>query len=265
VPQLAPVAAILGSAFRAPSLGGQPLEPHEVATRFGPATLHRLAGGARDAWVVFRHGLPHRWLPQQIPYRAQAAALAEVGVRALLTTSSVGVLDPSLPLDVPLLLSDLIMVDNRLPDGSACTLWPEPLPGQAHLVLDEGLFSRALTGQVEALLAAQGHTTAARAVFAYQMGPRTKTAAENAFWAAAGAQVNSMTLAPEVVLANELEIPVAGLVVGHKYSRPGVHDRLDRPGIDAALAEGERWIAAIVSDFLRAAEPVPWGNRLYRY
>ena len=33
-----------------------------------------------------------------------------------------------------------------------------------------------------------------------------------------GADVNSMTLAPEVILASELLIPCSGLVVGHKYS-----------------------------------------------
>ena len=56
-------------------------------------------------------------------------------------------------------------------------------------------------------------TALPRVVFGYAPGPRTKTAAENAMWARLGADVASMTLAPEIVLANELEIPCAALVV----------------------------------------------------
>ena len=41
-------------------------------------------------------------------------------------------------------------------------------------------------------------------VFAFSPGPRTKTRAENALWAQLGAQVNSMSLGPEVVLAEYL-------------------------------------------------------------
>jgi 5'-methylthioadenosine phosphorylase len=260
------VAVILGSAFEQPTLGDQALEPRQVDTRFGAALLHRYRRqDGQDAWVSFRHGVPHRYLPTQINYRAQAAALQEVGCGALLATSSVGVLDPTLPLDAPLLVSDLLMPDNRLPDGSACSMFPSPEPGQWHLVLDEGIVSAALNAQVAAICDSAGIPVAGDALFLYAMGPRTKTAAENTLWARLGAQVNSMTVGPELVLAAEQGMPAAGLVVGHKYSRPGVRDRLDRETMVDTLLTGRQLMGALAVAFLEGAAAVPFKNRFYRY
>jgi 5'-methylthioadenosine phosphorylase len=258
------VAVILGSAFKEPVLGGFELAPVTFRTRLGDVTLRRYPRDDLDAWVLFRHGTPHRYLPHQIPYRAHTLALLEVGCRALLVTSSVGVLDRALPLDQPLLVSDLLMPQNRLPDGSACTMYPKPADDQGHLVLDEGLFSKQLSDRVAALAGATGRPVAGRVVFAYCIGPRTKTAAENEMWARLGAQVNSMTVGPEVVLANEMEIPTATLVVGHKYSLPGVHERLDHAGLALAVKGAWKTLDTLASVFLKEAQPVEFRNRIHR-
>jgi len=258
------VAAILGSAFSDSVPEALDLAPEQIETEWGDQTLHRLDAADRPAYVLFRHELPHRLLPNQINYRAQAAALAEVDCGALLVTSSVGVLDPDVPINRPLLVEDLLMLENRLPDGSACTMYTGPSPEHGHLVLDDSLFASDLTEQVRDLAASVRASVAADVTFAYVQGPRSKTVAENRALPRLGAQVNSMTLGPEVVLANELEIPCAGLVVGHKYSLP---DR-DPPGqealsttLDRAREQQER----IVTTFLERAEPVPFPNSIYRF
>ena len=230
----------------------------------GRRTSGGTAGG-RPAYVSFRHGAPHRLLPNQIPYRAQAWALREVGCGALLVTSSVGVLDPALPLYRPLLVGDLLTLDNRLPDGGACTVFTEPDPRHGHLVLNEGLFSRALTSQVEGLAQRVGERLEKDVVFGYVGGPRTKTPAENRMWKGLGAQVNSMTLAPEVILANELEIPCAAVVVGHKYSVPDVEAPEDRGAVAETLARSRAALGRIVRAFLAEGEAVPFGNHLFRF
>ena len=259
------VAVILGSAFDSANLAGQPLEPVRFDTPFGEATLHRYPRADRPAWVLFRHGAPHAYLPNQIPYQAQAAALHSVGCGALLVTSSVGLLRPELPVDQPLLVADLIMMDNRLPDGSACTMFPEPAARQGHLVLDEGICSVALSEQVAALCSKAGWPIGAEVVFAYVAGPRTKTAAENRLWPLLGADVNSMTVGPELVLAGDLEIPATALVIGHKHSVPGVRERLGRPSMRASLEVARERFESLCGAFLDRAEPVPFRNRIYRY
>lgn len=248
-------AAILGSAFA----GGAALDlaPEAVETPFGAWTLHRTPAGAL---VSFRHGLPHRWLPHQIPYRAQAWALKAAGATHLLITSSVGVLRREIPLFTPLVAGDLLFPDNRLPDGSACTMWPAPAPGHGHLLVRDGLFSTALSDRLARLIGGDPP----RVVFAYAGGPRGKTPAENRYWAALGADVNAMTLAPEVVLANELEIPTAGLCVGHKHSVPGESVPGDA-GIAASLDASRAATAAVVAAWLADDAPVPFANEIYRF
>ena len=258
------VAAILGSAFSDALPGSLELVPEEIETEWGPQTLHRVADADRPAYVCFRHGLPHRLLPNQIDYRAQAAALKAVGCEALLVTSSVGVLDSDVPLYRPLLVEDLIMLDNRLPDGTACTMFTEPSPAHGHLVIDDSLFATALTEQVRDLAAGVRASVADDVTFAYVQGPRSKTAAENRVWPRLGAQVNSMTLGPEVVLANELEIPCAGLVVGHKYSIPD-RDPPAQEALSTTLDRSREEQERIVTAFLTEGEPVAFPNTIYRF
>ncbi|MGH7858643.1 MAG: 5'-methylthioadenosine phosphorylase, partial [Candidatus Binatia bacterium] len=135
---------------------------------------------------------------------------------------------------------------------------------QGHLVVTEGLFSRRLARQVQDLAVRVGARVAAEVVFAYVPGPRTKTAAENRLWARLGAQVNSMSLAPEVVLANELEIPCAGLVLGHKYSLAGGPSSSEET-LAESLIESRRALERIVLAFLEEADPVPFANRIFRF
>lgn len=259
------LAIILGSAFEKSIPETMDLEPVEIETRWGCQTLFKSINSAgRPIYAIIRHGVPHHLLPNQINYRTQAAALDKVNCGALLINSSVGVLDPDLPLYKPMLLSDLIMPENRLPDGSTCTMFEESSDEQGHLVLNEGLFSRTLSRQVYKLAPDTVHNPDTELIFVYAGGPRSKTAAENRMWAKLGGQVNSMTVAPEVVLANELEIPVAGLVVGHKYSVPSIGNPPESD-IRETLKEARSATEDILIKFLRDGEPVEFTNHIYRY
>jgi len=259
------VAVILGSAFQDSMPPALNLAQIVIQTAWGEQVLYHAKNFQHPAYLLFRHGLPHRLLPHQINYRSQADALALVGCGALLVTSSVGVLDPALPLFRPMLLTDLIMLDNRLPDGSTCTMFTEPSLRQGHLVVSQGLFSGELNRQVHALAGDLIHTAKQQIVFAYVAGPRTKTPAESRIWRQLGARVNSMTLAPEVILANELEIPCTGLVVGHKYSTPDIENIADPQSLSQSLDSSKAAMQTIVLEFLEHGKPVSFGNQLYRF
>ncbi len=253
-----PAAVVLGSAFSSalPSSLEADLSPFNVTTRFGTVRLHRHR--PTQGLVLFRHGRPHRFLPHQIPWRAHAQAMSDLGVRALLLTSSVGQLDPSVPSFVPHVAGDLIMPDNRLPDGTMCTMWPTPTPGQAHLVVDLGLFNRTLGDWV----AKRFDLPNRRLTFAYVPGPRTKTAAENRLYRQLGAQVNSMCVGPEVVLANELGIPTTAVLTGHKQSSAGGPTPA---AIKDSLDHSMQVTIDLLGAFLSDAPTVPFGNHLYRF
>lgn len=256
---------ILGSAFEGSFASKLKLTALNTKTPWGTVTLHRTALRTdRSVYILFRHGMPHRLLPNQINYRAQAAALKNVNCGALLINSSVGVMDASLPIYKPMLVSDLMMPENRLPDGSTCTMFPEPVAHQGHLLIKDGLFSGTLNRQLVKRFQNKIHNPEDGVVFVYAGGPRGKSAAENQMWAKLGGQVNSMTLAPEVILANELEIPVSALVVGHKYSVPGMENPAESE-ISQTLKESRSATEEILLDFILHGEPVEFGNQIYRF
>lgn len=259
------LAVILGSAFEHSIPAKLDMKKITVDTPWGKQELFKSNGeNSRTAYALLRHGMPHHLLPNQINYRAQAWALDAVNCGALVINSSVGVLDPDLPLYTPMVLTDLLMPENRLPDGSTCTMFEKPSEEQGHLILNEGLFSNELSRQLYRINPDAIHNPESGVVFVYAGGPRSKTPAENRMWARLGGQVNSMTLAPEVVLANELQIPVVGLVVGHKYSVPDI-DNPGELGIRHSLEQAREATEVILTHFLQQGKPVPFGNHLYRY
>lgn len=253
------VAVIVGSAW---SDGlPWPTERLDIETPWGQVPLYRRTDLSRTAYLLPRHGVPYAWYPQHIPYRAHAWALRAAAVGSLLVTSSVGVLQSRVPLDTLLDVGDIMWPENRLPDGTPCTLFG---PEGGHLVLREGLLHPGLRGQVAALCQVHGIPLAGPVVFAYAGGPRTKTAAENRLFASWDADVNSMTFAPEIVLAAEAGIACAGVVVGHKYSHPDIKNPAGE-GITASLERSRAELTQIIDVFLRHAEPFPAGNELYRF
>jgi len=265
------VAVILGSAFDDRIPRERDMTARVVDTPFGAQEVFEgMTEEGRAAHVLFRHGFPHTRLPHQVNFRAQAWALRTLGCGALVLNSSVGILVPDLPLFTPFLATDLLMPENRLPDGSLCTLFtdeavradPEIRAAQGHLVLSEGIFSPALAAELRRVTPLSAGPDPL--VFVYAPGPRTKTRAENRYWAAVGGQVNSMSVGPEAVLAGEAGIPCAALLVGHKRSgsaeaAPG------REELARSLDEARRATERVLLDFLARGRPVAAGNEMYRF
>jgi purine nucleoside phosphorylase len=132
-------------------------------------------------------------------------------------------------------------------------------------MITEGLFSTSLRTQIADLAEDCDWPVAGEVVFGYVGGPRNKTPAENRIWPKLGAQVNSMSLGPEVILANELGIPTAGLVVGHKYSIPGLEDKNSNFSLAESFERSREAFAKLVVEFLENGRTVPFSNVLYRY
>lgn len=220
------VGIITGSGIYA--LTGSP-EKHAVQTRFGSVEVEVSRRGPWTVGSISRHGEGHRHLPHTIPHRANLAALHELGAKAVLATTAVGAVDPELPLGRPILFDDLFFPENRLPDGAACTMFPEPgEEGRGHLIQTEPY---APTLRRRMALAAEdlGLETTLGGVYGHVNGPRFNTAAEIRHLSAAGVSAVSQTCGPESVLAGELELPyaLAGFPVNHALGDPENEDSAD--------------------------------------
>jgi 5'-methylthioadenosine phosphorylase len=275
------VAIILGSSFSKQVPKNIQLNPVRISTIWGSVTLYQVLVPHREdapSWIIFRHGLPHQVLPHQINFRGYIAALKEVGCRSLIICSSVGVLDSQVPLYQPMFAADLLMPDQRLPNGEVCSMFTIPQAQQGHLVLQGRIFSNALQQQIIKLTQKLNVQWGPDVNFAYVPGPRTKTALENKYWLQLGAQVNSMSIGPEVVLAQEMQIPTVALLVGHKYSKctldpPSSHKQiltLDEKNnameaMQASLVNVRQVTEAIIEIILQKVQTVDFDHYLYQF
>ncbi|CAN5654463.1 MTAP family purine nucleoside phosphorylase [soil metagenome] len=203
-----------------------------VETSFGEAAVSVGQVGRWRVGAISRHGPEHRFLSHQVQYRANLAALSQLGARAVLATTVVGAVDPALALGRPVLFDDLFFPENRLPNGEVCTIFTEPGdPERGHLILDEP-FSPNLRRRTAWAAKELELEPTVGGVYGHTNGPRFETRSEVRSFAAAGVTAVSLTCGPEAVLAGELEIPYAlvGFPVNYAtgVGEPETKEDLDR-------------------------------------
>jgi purine nucleoside phosphorylase len=159
-------------------------------------------------------------------------ALKQLGVRGVLATTSVGAVDPSIPLARPILFDDLFFPENRLPNGEPCTIFTEPgKPERGHLIGSEP-FSPGLRRKMKLAARDLRIDVVVGGVYAHTNGPRFETRAELKVLRAAGVAAVSQTCGPEAILAGELELPygLVGFPVNYAtgVARPQPKEELDR-------------------------------------
>lgn len=189
----------------------------EVTTPHGTADVTQGTLGGVPVAHVPRHGGGHARLSHQVTPRANVAAIAAVGARALVSTTVCGAVDPSLELGSLVVFDDLHFPSNRMADGSPCTLFTGPdAPARGHWIYDRPFSERAR----EAVLAgarSAGLSVRDGGTYGHVDGPRLNTRSEIAQLAAAGVSAVSQTGGPETVLAGEARLPFAlvGFVTDH--------------------------------------------------
>ena len=104
-----------------------------------------------------------------------------------------------------------------------------------------------------------------------------KTALENQYWLQLGAQVNSMSVGPETILAQEMQIPTVALLVGHKYSRTSQHNstiqknhtqaprHLAMKDMQQSLIGARHTMEKILMVILQNLKPVTFEHYLYKF
>jgi purine nucleoside phosphorylase len=227
--------------------GGQ--EPRVVKNRFGETEVTVFRVGRWTVGGISRHGRGHRHLPHTIPHRANLSALKQLGARAILATTAVGVVDSGVALGRPIVFDDLFYPDNFLPDGSPCTVFTEPGElDRGHFIGEP--FSPGLRQRMEATVADLGIETVRCGVYGHVNGPRFNTRAEIRWLAAAGVTAVSQTCGPEAVLAGELELPYGLVGFGVNYAT-GVAEPEPKEELDRLLVLSTEVLPRIV---LRAVE-----------
>jgi len=184
-----------------------------VETKFGAA--HVTCGRWRGRALVFlhRHGPQRNVPPHRINYRANIAALKQLGVTAILATAAVGGLHDDWPPGTLVLLDQFLDFTKLRPptffDGGGV------MPVHTDMTQPYCLRLRQLlqnvAEQMNVPLIPQG-------VYACMEGPRFETPAEIRMLKMLGGDVVGMTGVPEVVLAREAGICYASVAIVTNYA-----------------------------------------------
>ncbi|GAA0758311.1 S-methyl-5'-thioadenosine phosphorylase [Ideonella azotifigens] len=179
-----------------------------VDTPWGAPSDQLLAGRLNGAQLVFlpRHGRGHRVPPGEVNYRANIAALKQLGVTDVLSVSAVGGLRADLPPGTFVVVDQFI--DRTV--GRASSFFGTGLV--AHVAMARPTCHR-LGRHVLAQLAAQGVPHADGGTYLAMEGPQFSTLAESRMYRSWNCDVIGMTNQPEAKLAREAELCYASVAM----------------------------------------------------
>jgi 5'-methylthioadenosine phosphorylase len=187
----------------------------QVSTAYGSSTSPVRAGmiGTHNVFLLARHGREHTVPPSQVNYRAKIATLKELGCDFILTTTAVGSLREEIG------RGDLVILDQFIdftrhrsvtfhesfqPHEPVHTPMADPFSGYLRGLLNESC------EELQIRHHKQGTVVTIE-------GPRFSTRAESNMFRLWGADVINMSIAPEVILANEAGIPYASVAMSTDY------------------------------------------------
>lgn len=217
----------------------------------GPVCIGQLAG--QPALFLSRHGINADIPPHRVNYRANIAALVELGATHVFAYNAVGGIDSAMPagsLVVPQQIIDYTWGrEHTYSDGGAAELCHVDF----SMPYDESLRNILLTAAKKC-----GHDIVGYGVYGATQGPRLESAAEILRLEGDGCHLVGMTGMPEAALAREKALPYAclALVVNPAAGKSTQHITLtdirrvmasSLPKVHAVLAEacaGVRYSAA---------------------
>lgn len=203
-----------------------------VDTPFGTPSDKLVHGTIDGTEVVFlaRHGVGHRLIPSEVPYRANIYALKLCGVKYLLSVSAVGSLQEQLaPRDMVLPNQFIDLTKRRdstfFGDGAV-----------AHVSMAQPTctaLSQLLAATIEELSAQHNVTCHSGGTYVCIEGPQFSSLAESHWYRSMGADVIGMTNMPEAKLAMEAQMAYATLAMVTDYDC--WHPKEDNVSADLAL------------------------------
>jgi 5'-methylthioadenosine phosphorylase len=178
----------------------------EVETPYGAPSGVLTVGEIAGRRVAFlpRHGARHQFPPHMINYRANIAAMKQLGVTRLLGPHAAGSLQPHIH------PGDFVICDQLVDrtTGRRDTFFDGP--ETVHISMADP-YCPVLREVATTAAQRQGLRVHPRGTVVVIQGPRFSTRAESLWFRAAGWEVVNMTQYPEAVLAREAELCYVGI------------------------------------------------------
>lgn len=185
-----------------------------VETEYGSVEISLLEIAGKQVAFLARHAAGHSCPPHMINFKANIAALEEIGVNQIIATNSVGSLD----LDIG--PGSIVIVDDFL-DFTVKrdrTFYDDKV---VHVDMSEPYCNRLRNALLE-----NNDNLVDGGTYVCTEGPRFETPAEIKMFQTVGASVVGMTALPETVLAREKEMCYASIAVVSNYCTSISPDKL---------------------------------------
>ena len=162
--------------------------------------------------MLARHGRRHQFSPSQVNYRANIQALKDSGVTHILATTACGSLRQEIG------RGDFVILDQFIDftRHRRTTFFDSFEQGPRHTSMAEPFDGRLRTALLETARELNLRVHARGTVVTIE-GPRFSSRAESRMYRLWGADVINMSIAPEAILANEIEIPYAAVAMSTDY------------------------------------------------
>lgn len=230
-------------------------DTREVVTEFAndPVVVDVYSSEMGPVAFMPRHGKTHGIPPHRINYRANIAALAQLGVREIVAINAVGgITDGMAP-------GSFILPDQIIDytSGREATFYDGNL-GQVVHVDFSNPFAARLSARLESAVQAVNRNVntprslQTRGVYGCTQGPRLETVAEIQRLARDGCDVVGMTAMPEAVLAREKEIDYAMLALSVNWAAGIVPGIITMADIQAVMDEGMDFVRQVLQKLLMA-------------
>ena len=192
--------------------GIRDVRPVRVSTPFGDPSDALMRGRLGDVEVIFlpRHGVGHRILPSEVPFRANVFALKQLGAEFLLSIGAVGSLREQLA-------PGHVVVPDQFIDRTVArksTFFGDGIV--VHVSLADPVCAT-LADAVDAAAREAGGTVHRGGTYICMEGPQFSTRAESHMYRQWGADIIGMTNWQEAKLAREAELCFASLALVTDY------------------------------------------------
>lgn len=186
-----------------------------VKTRYGVPSSPLISGKIMNTDVVIlsRHGKDHSITPSNVNNRANIIALSEAGCTHIISTTACGSLRENIH------RGDLVIPDQFIDftRHRQVTFFEEFAPGKLGHTPMADPFDSGLRGLLISNALRFDLTVHDKGTMITIEGPRFSTRAESNMFRQWGADIINMSVAPEVILANELGIPYAAIAMSTDY------------------------------------------------
>ena len=208
------IAIIGGSGLEDPSILKDP-ETVNIETPYGdPSSSFRTGKiGGVDVAILSRHGRDHSIPPTQVNNRANLWAIQKLGCTHIIATTACGSLRNEIE------RGDMVILDQFIDFTRFrnITFFEKFADGKLYHTPMAEPFDKMLSLKLIETAEEQKFKYHAKGTVITIEGPRFSTRAESNMFRIWGADVINMSVAPECILANELEIPYAAIALSTDY------------------------------------------------